>query len=128
MDAFASCHSNASLVLSQLPACIYNSIDKLQQHGPFLKNIVPLFSNALCEQLFIDQVIFVSSFGFLNNVWYLFLILFLGTPPKINSFSFYHFLDSSNFPDFLVYFATLTQGCASIELQISACTVQKAYE
>ena len=24
---FASCHSNASLVLSQLPACIHNSID-----------------------------------------------------------------------------------------------------
>ena len=27
---FASCHSNASLVLSQLPACIHNSIDARQ--------------------------------------------------------------------------------------------------
>ena len=35
---FASCHSNASLVLSQSPACIYNSIDARQAWTIFLNN------------------------------------------------------------------------------------------
>ena len=55
---FASCHSNASLVLSQLPACICNSIDARQAWTISL--IYPLYLG--------KQVLFLRQFFLLHDV------------------------------------------------------------
>ena len=70
---FASCHSNASLVLSQLPACIHNSIDARQaldhffNRPPKIVGLLPhlrscdsdledsLFLNRLSTRCYLDK-------------------------------------------------------------------------